>query len=230
MKFTVIVVLTLWCSVFWAQESTIKFVPFWGEQVVQFPFEDQTSSGDSVYLDECKFYISSVGIGSNEQVHWSEPESFHLIDLSSAESRMLALETPESLSFNTISFTLGIDSLTSTSGVFGGALDPTNGMYWTWHSGYIFSKFEGTSPSSNARKNRFQFHLGGYQGPYAAQRELRLQVDPTREIIIAVDLQVFFEAVDLKEAPQVMIPGEQAHHLSKAAASMFHVAQFKRNE
>lgn len=230
MKFALIAGLTLASSGLWAQETLVKFVPTWGEHSVQLPLDECTKSVDNVHIEECKFYISNIEVASNDQIVWKEPKSFHLIDLSTLSSTIIALEIPEDHLFNTLSFILGIDSVTSTSGVFGGDLDPTNAMYWTWQSGYIFSKLEGTSPSSKARKNKFQFHLGGYKGPYAAQRDVQLQVDQTNEITIAVDLQVFFDTLDLEKTTQVMIPGKQAAHLSTVAASMFKVPPFESRE
>jgi hypothetical protein len=41
-------------------------------------------------------------------------------------------------------------------------------MYWSWNSGYIFFKMEGTSPVSTQNGNIFQYHIGlfgGYTAP-----------------------------------------------------------------
>jgi hypothetical protein len=38
-------------------------------------------------------------------------------------------------------------------------LHPNNGMYWSWNSGYIFNKFEGTYDSLGNTKT-FRFHIG----------------------------------------------------------------------
>ena len=75
-----------------------------------------------------------------------------------------------------IKFNLGIDSLTNVSGVMGGDLDPTKGMYWTWQSGYINFKMEGSSAVCPTRNHEFQFHIGGYQDPFYAMQTLELEV------------------------------------------------------
>jgi hypothetical protein len=36
-------------------------------------------------------------------------------------------------------------------------------MFWTWNSGYIFLKMEGTS--SSAPSNDLTFHIGGFKAP-----------------------------------------------------------------
>jgi hypothetical protein len=58
---------------------------------------------------------------------------------------------------------IGVDSTRNVSGAQTGALDPTNDMFWTWNSGYIFVKMEGTSTS--APSNDLTFHIGGFQSP-----------------------------------------------------------------
>ena len=56
-----------------------------------------------------------------------------------------------------------------------GVLDPAssmdNGMYWTWNSGYIFFKMEGSSPAAPADptgNRKFRYHIGGFGG-YSAK-------------------------------------------------------------
>ena len=65
----------------------------------------------------------------------------------------------------------------NVAGAIGGTLDPINGMYWAWNSGYVNFKIEGTSTLSNARKNAFKFHLGGYQHPYNSYRAVLIKID-----------------------------------------------------
>ena len=48
-----------------------------------------------------------------------------------------------------------------------GVLDPSGAgadMYWTWNSGYIFFKMEGTSPAATGMGNSFMYHIGGFGG------------------------------------------------------------------
>jgi hypothetical protein len=59
-------------------------------------------------------------------------------------------------------FMIGVDSARNNSGAQTGALDPTNGMFWSWSTGYIMAKFEGTSAQSPAAANALKFHIGGF--------------------------------------------------------------------
>ncbi len=76
------------------------------------------------------------------------------------------LRIPEG-EYKTLTFTLGVDSLRNTKDISQrtGVLDPTGAgadMYWSWNSGYIFFKMEGTSPAS--MMGDYMYHVGLFGG------------------------------------------------------------------
>jgi hypothetical protein len=178
---------------------------------------------DCVKIEILKFYLSDFSLWNNKVLVFKSTQLPVLIDLKKPESKILPLELPNNLTFNTIKFNLGIDSLTNVSGAFGGDLDPTNGMYWTWQSGYINFKIEGTSSISPARKNIFQYHLGGYLAPYYGLREIKLPVSNPETIHIILNLSSFFEYVASKEIYQVMSPNQKAMYVADEIAKLFSV-------
>ena len=129
------------------------------------------------------------------------------------------------LTFDSVSFTLGVDSITSVSGAFGGDLDPTNGMYWTWNSGYVNFKMEGKSAVCNTHKSAFTFHLGGYMAPYRSAQVVGLHVAPTNEAIIRLDLSKFLAEIDLNKEHTIMSPSMRAVEISAVIARSFYSAQ-----
>ena len=155
---------------------------------------------------------------------FAEENSFHLLDISDPGSLNLDLKIPNELSFSHISFNIGIDSITSVSGVFGGDLDPGNGMYWTWQSGYINFKLEGVADDSPARNHRFQFHLGGYQAPFNALQQVKLDVADPKNITINIAIDQLFEQVNLQETYQIMSPNQQAIDMAQLVASLFSIS------
>ena len=77
-------------------------------------------------------------------------DCYFLIDESDADTHEPVLSVPEG-EYKTLSFILGVDSLRNTMDVSQrtGVLDVSGAatdMYWSWNSGYIFFKMEGTSP------------------------------------------------------------------------------------
>lgn len=112
---------------------------------------------------------------------------------------------------------IGVDSLKSAGGAGErtGVLDPTSygddGMWWSWNSGYIFMKLEGTStaiPTAIKPDQKFAIHVGGYGGgwngspkmvnnlrtvtvPMATKATVRGDVSP--EIHLFVDVKKIFD-------------------------------------
>jgi hypothetical protein len=178
---------------------------------------------ESVLLETLRFYISGIQLLQNDSIVWEERESYHLYDLE--EPKGMVLPVPASITYNRIRFYTGIDSLTNVSGAMGGELDPVHGMYWTWQSGYINFKAEGRSSASTHPKNEFQLHLGGYESPNNALRQITLSTRSQSDIDVYFDLQQFLQAAELAKRSHIMSPGPEAVKLSLIAAQCFKTKQ-----
>ena len=82
-----------------------------------------SSAGDSIRMDVLRFYLGVLPSGE------AIKHSYHLIDLAHPESMYIPLK-PE-MAQSPFTLLLGVDSMTQMDGAGGGALDPTQGMYWT---------------------------------------------------------------------------------------------------
>lgn len=137
-------------------------------------------SSDSIQLTKLQFYLSDIQLELSNGEIISDPQKAHLIDIFEPSSLQLAIPIdPKNASIKSLHFNLGIDSTTNVSGAQAGDLDPVNGMYWSWQSGYINLKMEGISPKCNTRKHTFQYHIGGYLHPNRALRKIELHVNTT---------------------------------------------------
>lgn len=170
-----------------------------------------------------KFYISKIKLLKNKKEIFSEKNSFHLVDASDVSSQKITLTHSKSILADEITFYLGIDSLTSVSGVMGGDLDPTKGMYWTWQSGYINIKLEGNSKLCKTRNNEFQFHLGGYQAPFYCLQTVQFPIKNKNEINIKLDLEKIISQLNLTKQNHIMSPNKEAFILSKVVANAFSI-------
>lgn len=197
----------------------ICFKPtFGGKPLVM---EDQTyffPNGDSVVFAVFRFYISNIALYTNDKKE-VESKTPVLFDLSANKPLVCHVRKPAQ--YNTLRFNLGIDSLTNVSGALGGDLDPSKGMYWTWQSGYINLKLEGTTNRCPARNNQFVFHLGGYSGVNNALQTISLNVSNKNTIYVGIPIDVFLEGLDLSKQNAVMIPGKEACVFSKMFALLF---------
>lgn len=186
---------------------------------IYYPHHDR----DSILFSECKFYLSRVELMHKNRVVWKEENSFHLINFRQPELTSFQLSVPDSLAYDALHFLLGTDSITNVSGAMGGVLDPVQGMYWTWHSGYINFKIEGKHSALSSPKKEFIFHLGGYQHPHATAQWLTFESKDASNIRLAFDLLQWIDLSGLTEKPNLMSPGARAKTLSQQAASCFHL-------
>lgn len=208
----------------WAATVQLNFLPaFEGQKLTPGKTYYHAATHDSIRIDVCRFYISHIQFMRDEEVMFDTGNGVFLIDAADSASQQLRFTLPDSVKWNAIAFCLGTDSTTNTSGALGGCLDPANGMYWAWQSGYINFKLEGRAASCTTRKKLFHYHLGGYAFPYATVSKVRLPCIQSHTTTIAFDAGRFFETADVKAMPTVMSPCALAVELSWAAADLFTV-------
>ena len=183
----------------------------------------RTENGAKISIQTLKFYITGIQLLQNNRIVFVEKNSFHLIDVADTSSQNILLKLPKNIVYNTIQFNLGIDSTTNVSGAMGGDLDPTKGMYWAWQSGYINFKLEGNYTNSKNISNEFEFHIGGYQNPYAAIQTVTLKAIATQNIQINLDIKRFLSAIELEKQKNIMSPGADAVKLAQQLAKCFSI-------
>jgi hypothetical protein len=202
--------------------TKLNFQPKFGNADLQLNDAVYTTKiNDSIWIDVFKCYVSNIALLQNGKVVWQKKNSFHLINIANQQSLQLMLQTPAAIAFDAIQFNVGIDSVTNVSGAMGGDLDPTNGMYWTWQSGYINIKLEGRSNKCLTRNNAFTFHLGGYQYPFNALQKIIIPIEQKEKINIIIDVQKFISSIDLTSQNQIMSPGKSAMLLSNQFSTIF---------
>jgi hypothetical protein len=152
-------------------ELSVEFDNIAGSADLQLNTGNYTNAaGESFKVTKLKYYVSNFKLTNVNGTVYTIPqaESYFLIDESDPSTHEALLSVPEG-EYKTLTFTLGVDSLRNTMDVSQrtGALDVSGAaadMYWSWNSGYIFFKIDGTSPSSTAAGNIFQYHSGGFGG------------------------------------------------------------------
>jgi hypothetical protein len=90
-------------------------------------------------------------------------KGFYLIDEAVPGSEEIVLKDVPAGKYTEVTYTIGVDGSQITEGAQTGALDVANKMFWSWNSGWIFVKFEGTSPQSTEAGNILVYHTGGYK-------------------------------------------------------------------
>jgi hypothetical protein len=204
------------------EDNHLTITPKFNEEYLQlnkvYAFEK-----DTLIISNFKFYISNLQYYKNDSLVYTSNKKAHLIDVSDKNS--LHINENKIFDFDKIKFNIGVDSLTNVSGVFDGDLDPVNGMYWTWQSGYINFKLEGTATHCPARNNKFYWHIGGYLEPFYAMREIELDCNINKPIEIVIQLDELFKNIDVSKIYNVMSPNEKANQIADVLPKIFKIVK-----
>lgn len=133
--------------------------------------------GEEFNVSLLQYYISNIRLKKSDGSEYVVPQdsSYFLVQEHKPETHIIRLSVPQG-DYTGASFILGVDSLRNTMDISRrqGVLNPSDmsgaeGMYWTWNSGYIFVKLEGTSPQiapDPSGNRRFRYHIGGFGGGF----------------------------------------------------------------
>lgn len=133
----------------------------------------KNAAGEDYTVTKLNYFISNIKLKKADGTEYNVAGKYFLIKEQDTKSQTITLSDIPAADYVSVSFLVGVDSLKSISDVAQrtGVLDPASygddNMYWSWNSGYIFLKFEGTSPvvAPNAAGSRiFQIHAGGFGG------------------------------------------------------------------
>jgi len=192
-------------------------------------------NGDTFNVTTFKYYISNVKLYKSNGDHYDVPNSYYLIDASNPASSIVNIADIPNASYNSIEFIIGVDSTRNVSGVQSGALDPGNNMFWSWSSGYIMVKFEGTSPQSPASQNSVLYHIGGFSGtnnvlktitPDLHGHTIDITSTSTPEIHLMTDLLEMFKTptnMNFATSNNIHMPGAMAKTVADNYADMITV-------
>jgi hypothetical protein len=132
----------------------------------------KNSFGEEFTVDVFNYFVSNVELKKADGTTYKVPNSYYLVRESLASSQLIKLTDIPQGDYTGVNFVLGVDSTKSVSPVTEriGALDPgaygqAVDMYWSWNSGYIFVRLEGTSTAVPADRNSYyRLHTGGFGG------------------------------------------------------------------
>jgi hypothetical protein len=192
-------------------------------------------SGDQITVSKFNYIISNVKLTRDNGTEWAEPESYHLVKQADTGSRTFDIKNAPAGNYNKLTFTIGVDSARNTAGAQTGALDVQNDMYWSWNSGYIFLKIEGTSPQSSS--GQYAYHVGGFRSPYNTIRtvspalpsgsSLRLEAGKTTQLQLKADVQKIFSGPTSIRLAQMNATGHMPDARSVQLANNYAAGLFR---
>lgn len=179
-------------------------------------------NGDAFTVSLFKYYISNIKLFKANGDHYDVPNSYYLIDASIPNSSIISVNDIPNGTYTSIEFMIGVDSTRNVSGVQSGALDPGNNMFWSWNTGYVMLKLEGTSPQSSASQNSILYHIGGFTGtnnvlktitPNLQGNTIVINSTTTPEIHLITDVLEMFKTptlMDFSVTNGIHMPGTAA--------------------
>jgi len=181
-------------------------------------------SGENFKVSQLKYFVTNIKLKKADGTEYVVPanESYFLVNDAIDSTQHISLKNIPAGDYNQVTFMLGVDSLTNTKPVDQrtGALDiagAATGMYWTWNSGYIHFKMEGTYGS--AFDSTFMYHIGlygGYSTPtinntrwinMSSTSSAQVRKDNTPEVHVYVSLEKFFNStntISISASPTIM--------------------------
>lgn len=193
------------------------------------------ANGDTFSVTKFNYYITNIRLKKSDGTYYGENESYHLVQGDVGASKHFHLESIPTGTYTEVSFTIGVDSARNTSGAQTGALDPSNGMFWTWSTGYIMAKMEGTSPKSPASDKTFQHHIGGFSGANNAVRTVTFNLTASpivlasgkeSSVMVKADVLKWFSPniINLATTNNIMMVNSASKSIADNYANMFSIS------
>jgi len=125
-----------------------------------FPLRD--SAGVLLSFSKFQYYLSGIRLETeNPMETYREPIGYHLVKaLDNSGELVIQLKGLPKLPYRRLVLKIGLDSLSNHKAGGQGALDPGNGMYWSWSGEYKFMVMEGNFQYSDT-SGAFLFHIAG---------------------------------------------------------------------
>lgn len=137
-----------------------------------------TPSNDDFTVSVFRYYISNIKLKQADGTEFIQPESYYLLDQARDASLKFTIPDVPVGNYNSLTFTIGVDSSRNAGGAQTGALAISD-MFWTWDTGYIFTKMEGRS--SKSPNGSLVFHIGGTTNIKVAAPAMNNRVIQVRE-------------------------------------------------
>lgn len=199
----------------------------------------KTPHGDTIRITKFIYYISNIELVRTDNTTHKVPESYHLVDHSKPATVAIRLDQVPAGTYSGMRYMIGVDSTRNVSGAQSGDLDQAKGMFWSWSTGYIFLKLEGTSNQSGAVNKGVTYHIGGHKGVNKAQRSGVIEFGSTAisvtdgsssSVNLKVDVNEIFDSpntLDFSQDYYIMSAGANAKKIADNYADMVSLLEIK---
>ncbi|GGG40807.1 MbnP family protein [Hymenobacter glacieicola] len=226
-------------------EMDLEFDHVVGSQALVLDAATYTNAaGNPFTVSLFNYYVSNIKLTKADGTEWAEPESYHLVKENEAATQKVTLKQIPAGTYTKLTFTIGVDSARNVAGAQTGALDPSHGMFWTWNTGYIFTKLEGRSAQASGNGG-LTFHVGGFRAPNNTIRTvspalpngtpLYIRADHAPEVHLKVNVLGMFNGptaasnIDFRTLSNTMGGAQSVKVANNYAAGMFRIDHVHTN-
>ncbi|NBW30808.1 MAG: hypothetical protein EBR35_06065 [Flavobacteriales bacterium] len=196
----------------------LSIIPTWNKKPLELQHVYLTQNKDSISFSTLKIYFSDFRFKDKISGRITSIDTLIFYDLSDSSTHSFFNDLNLS-NYESVAFTLGLDSSKNVSGELENAYDPLLGMYWAWNTGYINLKIMGESSAVPTNSHEFEFHLGGYRFPFATAQTI--QVDLNDQYIYFDLEKLFSENINLTKNHHIMLPCKDAFLISQGLSTCF---------
>ena len=196
----------------------LSIIPTWNKKALELQHIYLTQNNDSISFSTLKIYFSDFRFKDKISGRITSIDTLIFYDLSDSSTHSFFNDLNLS-NYESVAFTLGLDSSKNVSGELENAYDPLLGMYWAWNTGYINLKIMGESSAVPTNSHEFEFHLGGYRSPFATAQTI--QVDLNDQYIYFDLEKLFSESINLTKNHHIMLPCKDAFLISQGISACF---------
>jgi hypothetical protein len=196
----------------------LSIIPSWNKKPLELQRIYFTPQNDSISFSTLKIYFSDFRFKDKISGRITSIDTLIFYDLSDSTTHSFFNDLNLS-NYESVAFTLGLDSLKNVSGELENAYDPLLGMYWAWNTGYINLKIMGKSSTVPSNSHEFEFHLGGYRSPFVTAQTIQVDLN---DQYINFDLEkLFSESINLTKNHHIMLPCKDAFLISQGLSTCF---------
>ena len=196
----------------------LSIIPTWNKKALELQHVYLNQNNDSISFSTLKIYFSDFRFKDKISGRITSIDTLIFYDLSDSSTHSFFNDLNLS-NYESVAFTLGLDSSKNVSGELENAYDPLLGMYWAWNTGYINLKIMGESSAVPTNSHEFEFHLGGYRSPFATAQTI--QIDLNDQYIFFDVEKLFSESIKLTKNHHIMLPCKDAFLISQGLSACF---------
>jgi hypothetical protein len=178
----------------------------------------QLQNGNSLVVSNLAYYISNIGLVSVKGDTVRDRYKIRLVRGSAtSDSALIQIDSVPVDSYKAVVMNVGVPRIYNMSTDQVGDLDISNGMAWSWDTGYKFILLEGNTPIPGSPSAPLIYHVG-FNETFSSKSVLltksggqtgvlAVKNSEINRLVMTVDVAEIFNGIDTRAVPVIMQRG-----------------------